>query len=240
MLTACFRLRAISQLIMESGLSSLFERLKADVQSDWDAYVHHPFVLGLGDGTLSKPSFQHYLVQDYLFLIEFARAYAIGVYKAPNALEMRKASAGMHAILDETSLHLKLCAGWGLSQDSVENTPESRATIAYTRFVQEAGLRGDMLDLVVALSPCVVGYAEIGTDLAASGTGLDDANPYAAWISEYAGEGYQRVAEASLAQIDRLAALYLTEARYPRLLEIFRQAVRLEADFWQMGLDLAD
>ncbi|BCP53093.1 aminopyrimidine aminohydrolase [Kaistia sp. 32K] len=225
---------------METGLPSLFERLKSDAKADWEAYVRHPFVLGLGDGSLPKASFQHYLVQDYLFLIEFARAYAIGVYKAPNPLEMRKASAGMHAILDETSLHLKLCAEWGLSREAVENTAESRATVAYTRFVQEAGLRGDMLDLVVALSPCVVGYAEIGTALAASGTGLDDANPYAAWIREYAGEGYQDVARQSLAQIDRLAALSMTEARYPRLLEIFRQAVRLEADFWQMGLDIAD
>ncbi len=225
---------------METGLSNLFERLKSDVAADWQAYVRHPFVLGLGDGTLPKASFQHYLVQDYLFLIEFARAYAIGVYKAPNAEEMRKASAGMHSILDETNLHLTLCAEWGLSQDAVERTVESRATVAYTRFVQEAGLRGDMLDLIVALSPCVVGYAEIGTDLAASGTGLDGTNPYTAWIREYAGEGFQAVAQASLAQIDRLAALSLTEARYPRLLETFRQATRLEADFWQMGLDIAD
>lgn len=225
---------------METGLSSLFERLKSDVAADWQAYVRHPFVLGLGDGTLPRASFQHYLVQDYLFLIEFARAYAIGVYKAPNAMEMRKASDGMHSILNETNLHLTLCAEWGLSREAVEKTAEGRATTAYTRFVQEAGLRGDMLDLVVALSPCVVGYAEIGTDLAATGRGLDGANPYTAWIQEYAGEGYQPVARASLAQIDRLAAEYLTEARYPRLLETFRQAVRLEADFWQMGLDLAD
>ena len=225
---------------MEIGLSSLFERLKSDAAADWQAYVRHPFVLGLGDGTLPKASFQHYLVQDYLFLIEFARAYAIGVYKAPNPEEMRKASEGMHSILNETNLHLKLCAEWGLSREAVEKTKEARATVAYTRFVQEAGLRGDMLDLVVALSPCVVGYAEIGTALAASGTGLDGSNPYAAWIREYEGEGFQAVAQASLAQIDRLAALSLTEARYPRLLEIFRQATRLEADFWQMGLTIAD
>jgi thiaminase/transcriptional activator TenA len=225
---------------METGLPSLFERLKSDAKSDWDAYIRHPFVLGLGDGSLQKASFQHYLVQDYLFLIEFARAYAIGVYKAPNPDEMRKAADGMHAILNETSLHLTLCAEWGLSREAVEKTAEARATVAYTRFVQEAGLRGDMLDLVVALSPCVVGYAEIGSALAASGTGLDGGNPYAPWIREYAGEGYQAVAQASLAQIDRLAALSLTEARYPRLLETFRQATRLEADFWQMGIELAD
>lgn len=216
----------------------LFERLKRDAAPAWSAYIGHEFVRGLGDGSLPKPAFQHYLVQDYLFLIEFARAYAIGVYKAPDLAEMRKAADGIGAILGETSLHLRLCASWGLSPDAVAATRQARATIAYTRFVQEAGLRGDMLDLVVALSPCVVGYAEIGAALAARGQGLQDgSNPYAAWIAEYAGEAYQALAFDSLAQIDRLAARSLTEARYPALLALFEEAVRLEADFWQMGLD---
>lgn len=216
----------------------LFERLKRDAAPAWSAYIDHEFVRGLGDGSLPKAAFQHYLVQDYLFLIEFARAYAIGVYKAPDLAEMRKAADGIGAILNETSLHLRLCASWGLSPDAVAATRQARATIAYTRFVQEAGLRGDMLDLVVALSPCVVGYAEIGAALAARGQGLaDGSNPYATWIAEYAGEAYQALAFDSLAQIDRLAARSLTEARYPALLALFEEAVRLEADFWQMGLD---
>lgn len=221
--------------------SVLFERLKADAAVAWSAYVDHAFVRGLGDGTLPRTSFQHYLVQDYLFLIEFARAYAIGVYKAPDLAEMRKAADGIAAILGETSLHLRLCAQWGLAPEAVASTRQARATVAYTRFVQEAGLRGDMLDLVVALSPCVVGYAEIGAALLRSGRGLDDGgNAYAPWIREYAGDGYQALAADSLAQMDRLAALALTEARYPRLLRLFEEAVRLEADFWQMGLDRAE
>ncbi|HWJ76282.1 MAG TPA: thiaminase II [Kaistia sp.] len=218
----------------------LFDRLKRDAAPAWSAYVDHAFVRGLGDGSLPRASFQHYLVQDYLFLIEFARAYAIGVYKAPDLTEMKKASDGIAAILGETSLHLRLCAEWGLAPDAVAATRQARATVSYTRFVQEAGLRGDMLDLVVALSPCVVGYAEIGKALAAAGIGLaDGSNPYAPWIREYAGDGYQALAADSLAQIDRLAALFLTEARYEKLLAIFDEAVRLEADFWQMGLDRA-
>ena len=222
-------------------MTSLFDRLKRDAAPEWAAYVEHPFVRGLGDGSLPAASFRHYLVQDYLFLIEFARAYAIGVYKAPNLMEMRKAAAGVEAILAETNLHLTLCAGWGLDAAAIEEAPAARATIAYTRFVQEAGLRGDLLDLVVGLSPCVVGYAEIGTALAARAPRLaEDNHPYAAWIREYAGEAYQAIAAESLDQIERLARDYLTEARYPRLLEIFRQAVRLEAEFWQMGLTLAD
>ncbi|MBB5754639.1 thiaminase II [Prosthecomicrobium pneumaticum] len=221
-------------------MSGLFERLKGDAAAAWSAYVEHDFVRGLGDGTLPEAAFRHYLVQDYLFLIEFARAYALGVSKAPTLADMRKSAGAMTGILGEMSLHIRLCAGWGIDAAALEAAPPARAMLAYTSFVLEAGRRGDYLDLIVALSPCVVGYAEIGTRLAARPHGRDPANPYAPWIAEYAGEAYQALAAEARAELDRIGAVYLTEARYPRLAALFAQATRLEADFWQMGLDQAD
>jgi thiaminase (transcriptional activator TenA) len=218
----------------------LFERLKAGAAEEWRAYVGHTFVQRMADGSLPHAAFRHYLVQDYLFLIHFARAYALAVYKSGSLEEMRGAHAGLKAILDmEMELHVRLCGRWGLSPADLERAPESRATLAYTRFVLESGLRGDLLDLHVALAPCVIGYAEIGAALAASPGALAEANPYREWIAEYAGEAYQRVAADARRHLDRLAALSLTDARLPRLETIFGQATRLEADFWQMGLDRA-
>lgn len=218
----------------------LFDRLKAATASDWNAYVDHPFVRGLGDGTLPVESFRHYLAQDYLFLIQFARAYALAVFKGETLAEMRQAASGVSAILDEMSLHVRLCEGWGLTAAELETVPEARATVAYTRYVIDTGLRGDLLDLQVALAPCVVGYAEIGETLAARPGALDASNPYRDWIAEYAGEGYRDVARRSRAALDASAAVRLSEARFDRLVAIFRQATRLEADFWQMGLTRAD
>jgi thiaminase/transcriptional activator TenA len=105
--------------------------------------------------------------------------------------------------------------------------------------VLDAGMRGDLLDLMTALSPCVIGYAEIGAAWAKAPRGLAADNPYRGWVAEYSGAGYQAVAADARSELDRLAATRLTEARYPRLLQLFRQATRLEADFWQMGIDLA-
>ncbi len=219
----------------------LFDRLAAAGAADWHRYVDHPFVRGMGDGTLPDAAFRHYLVQDYLFLVHFARAYALAVYKGRNLADMRAALGGLQAILDvEMDLHVSLCAGWGLPAEALETAAESRATMAYTRYVLETGLRGDLLDLQVALAPCVIGYAEIGRRLAADPAALAPANPYRVWIAEYSGEAYQRVAQAARETLDRLAADSLTPARFPRLLTIFRQACRLEADFWEMGLTLAD
>lgn len=221
--------------------TSLFERLKADASTEWKAYCKHPFVEQMGDGSLPEACFRHYLIQDYLFLIQFARAYALAIYKAPSLELMRSSHEGLKAILDvEMQLHLKLCKEWGLSSVEVEQVPEARVTIAYTRFVLEAGQSGDLLDLFVALAPCMIGYGEIGARLARERSGQGSENPYSVWISEYSSDEYQEIAKSTIELLDRLAKMYLTEARYPKLQELFRQATRLEADFWQMGLDLAD
>ena len=147
---------------------SFFERLKAEASTEWRAYTEHPFTNGMADGSLPEPAFRHYLVQDYLFLIEFARAYALSVYKSPKLDDMREGAAGLSAILDvEMDLHVKLCAGWGLSPSDLEQAPPAAEMLAYTRYVLDAGMRGDLLALKVALAPCVIGYAEIATRLAA-------------------------------------------------------------------------
>jgi thiaminase (transcriptional activator TenA) len=215
---------------------SFFERLKAAASAEWRAYTEHPFTNAMADGSLDEAAFRHYLAQDYLFLIEFARAYALAIYKSPALGNMREAAAGLSAILDvEMDLHVKLCAGWGLSPGDLERTPPAAEMLAYTRYVLDTGMRGDLLALKVALAPCVIGYAEIATRLAAR-PGADAAtNPYRVWIAEYAGAPYQEVAAKAQAQLDRLADLYATPAREAELIVVFKEATRLEADFWEMG-----
>ena len=103
---------------------SFFEQLKTAAAAEWRAYTEHPFTEGLAEGSLAEAAFRHYLVQDYLFLIEFARAYALAVYKSPQLADMREAAGGLSAILDvEMNLHIKLCAGWGLSPSDLEQAP---------------------------------------------------------------------------------------------------------------------
>lgn len=215
---------------------SFFERLRARAHAEWRAYTEHPFTNGMADGSLPAVAFRHYLVQDYLFLIEFARAYALSVYKSPSLADMREGAAGLSAILDvEMGLHVKLCAGWDLSPADLEQAPPAAEMLAYTRYVLDAGMRGDLLALKVALAPCVIGYAEIAARLDKRAGAHDAANPYRVWIAEYSGAAYQEVAAAARAHLDRLADRYATPAREAELAAIFREATRLEADFWQMG-----
>jgi len=218
----------------------LFNSLKSGCQSDWAAYTKHRFVLELGAGTLPKASFRYYLQQDYLFLIHFARAYALAAFKADDLDELRLAAAAVSAILDtEMGLHVEFCERWGISEAEMAALPEDPANIAYTRYVLERGLSGDSLDLAAALAPCVVGYAEIGSWLADNATVQGDDNPYQEWINTYADDDYQEVAWSHAGQLDRLLERRGGPSRMKNLQRTFAEATRLEVGFWQMGIDAA-
>lgn len=216
----------------------LFPKLRSAGADAWSHYVNHAFVAQIAAGSLREAAFRHYLGQDYLFLIHFARAYALAAYKADTLSEIRDAAAGMSAIVDtEMALHVAYCANWGLDEPAMEALPEDSATMAYTRYVLEKGGQGDLLDLYVALAPCVIGYGEIGARLAEDPGTKRDGNPYLSWIEMYAGEEYQNVAKAHGAALDRLWQSRAGGQRLSALSRTFAQATRLEIDFWQMGLD---
>jgi thiaminase/transcriptional activator TenA len=211
----------------------LFRRLRAHCAADWQAYTWHGFVRRLSDGSLPLAAFQDFLIQDYLFLIQFARAKALAVFKAESLEAMREKTASISAILAETSLHLGYCAEWGIPEATVRATAESAETVSYTRYVIDRGLAGDILDLEVALAPCTVGYGEVALRILADPDRKKDGNPYQSWIEAYASEGYQAAgARPAATRIDALEESH----GGPRALpdaggDTFGEAARLEQRF---------
>jgi len=219
-----------------SGEGGLFARLKEANAEAWHAYTQHDFVRWLADGSLPEAAFCRYLAQDYLFLIQFARAYALAAYKSDRLADIRQAASSLSAIVDhEMGLHVAFCKGWGLSEAEMEAEPEARETLAYTRFVLERGMAGDVLDLHVALAPCFIGYAEIARAIGP----VPADNPYRAWVEMYAGDEYQDAAAGEARLLDDLMERRGGQGRFTSLSATFGAASRLEADFWQMGLDAA-
>ncbi len=215
-----------------------FPRWRVAAGDHWASYTEHAFVAGLGDGTLPRAAFLHYLAQDYVFLTHFSRAWALAVTKADSLSEMRLAGGILHALItEEMPLHVRTCAGHGIDEAALFATEERVENLAYTRFVLEAGHAGDFLDLMAALAPCVLGYGEIGARLMPKA----GQTPYREWIEAYGGAGYQGVCVSVGALIDeavesRIGAAPETSPRWASLCRTFRTATRLEAGFWDMGL----
>lgn len=216
-----------------------FARWRAACGGAWQDYTHHAFVEGLRDGSLPRASFLHYLVQDYVFLVHFARAWSLAVVKADTLDEMKVCAGTVDALVNhEMALHVQTCAAAGIDEATLFAASEAFENLAYTRYVMDAGLHGDFLDLMAALAPCCFGYGEIGTRLAA--TAAPD-TPYRDWINTYCDDGYQGAMVTVGQMIDRAVTHRLgdaptTSARWPRLQARFDMATRLEVAFWEMGL----
>lgn len=221
-----------------SDYGNAFALMRDAAQGPWRDYTRHAFVEGLRDGTLPRAAFLHYLRQDYVFLIHFSRAWALAVVKSETHAEMLAASSTVNGLIsEEMQLHIGICEAEGISQDELFATPERAENLAYTRYVLEAGFSGDLLDLLAALAPCVMGYGEIGTRLAAEAT----SDTYRDWIDAYSSSEYQKACQAvgellDSALIRRLGANFRTTPRWGRLCQTFRTATELEVNFWQMGL----
>ena len=222
-----------------SRYGTTFALWRAGCPGPWQAYTHHVFVQGLADGTLPAASFLHYLVQDYVFLVHFARAWSLGVVKAETLDEMKVCARTVDALVNhEMGLHVQTCAAAGITEATLFAATEEFENLAYTRYVMDAGIQGDFLDLMAALAPCCFGYGEIGQRLAGSAC-LD--TPYRSWIDIYADEDYQSVMETVGQMIDaavmrRLGSDPSKTARWPQLQARFATATRLEVGFWDMGL----
>jgi len=216
----------------------VFAELRKSCPETWQDYTHHAFVEGLKDGTLPTEAFLHYLRQDYVFLIHFSRAWALAIVKAETHDEMLGAVGTVNALIsEEIKLHVGICKEAGISEEELFATREAPANLAYTRYVLEAGFSGDYLDLLAALTPCVMGYGEIGTRLKEEMS----SDIYGDWINTYGSDEYQEVCMAAGKLIDesverRIGTDYLNSPRWPKICEKFYMATELEVGFWQMGL----
>lgn len=221
-----------------SAYGKAFTLMRDAAQDPWRDYTRHAVVEGMKDGTLPRAAFLHYLRQDYVFLIHFSRAWALAVVKSETHSEMLTAVGTVNALVsEEMQLHIGLCEAAGIAQEDLFATPERPENLAYTRFVLEAGYSGDLLDLLAALAPCVMGYGEIGARLATEAT----SETYRDWIDTYAGDDYQGACKAVGELLDqaltrRIGAEFETSPRWNRLCQTFRTATELEVNFWQMGL----
>ncbi|OLL24495.1 putative hydroxymethylpyrimidine/phosphomethylpyrimidine kinase 2 isoform B [Neolecta irregularis DAH-3] len=202
----------------------------------WTEYVDHSFVRQLAEGTLDKKAFMYYLVQDYMWLRHYARAHSLAGYKASTLSQSASSAAIVLYIEREIVLHKSFFDDFGISENDINTTPESVESMAYSRYLLDLGLQGDWMGLQVGLSPCLLGYGVIAKRLLTDSKIKRENNPYHRWIENYAGQDYERAVRLGQELLEE-HALKQSTSRIAELVDIFAHATRLEAAFWQMGLD---
>lgn len=191
----------------------------------WTAIMDHPMVTHLGDGTLDEAPFRYWVRQDYVYLEDYSRVFALAAATAPSLDRMGTFAELLDATLNtEMDLHRSYAAKFGISNEDLEATTPSPTTQAYTDFLVRVAAQGTFGDTVAVLLPCMWGFNETGHRLAA--TGLPDHPEYAEWIEMYSGDEFTELtdwcktlmnevaAESTASDKDRFKELFLTSARY--------------------------
>ncbi|KAK4167684.1 putative hydroxymethylpyrimidine/phosphomethylpyrimidine kinase 2 [Cladorrhinum sp. PSN259] len=206
---------------------------RPDVAPVWKEYTHHPFVMAMGNGTLPIESFKGYLIQDYIYLIHFARANALASYKAKSLEDIAASAAIVTHIFKEMQLHINYCEGFGITKNDMENTEEKEACTAYTRYVLDIGNSEDWLALQISMAPCLLGYGVIAKHLHADPQSKREGNMYWTWIENYVAQDYLLAVKTGSELLERHAVLQ-SPARIEELVKIFIHATKMEIAFWEM------
>ncbi|KRE10257.1 thiaminase II [Bacillus sp. Root239] len=213
------------------------ERLYEKLQPIWRQNHNHPFVQGMGDGTLEKEKFRFYMIQDYLYLIEYAKLFAIGAMKATDLQAMGKFAALLDSTLnEEMSLHREYAKKFQISEKELEKAQPSPTTLAYTHYMLHVGQSGTLAELVAALLPCMWSYWEIGKELSEKPGAENEF--YREWIEMYSSEEFGELATWCINLFDSLTE-DKSEAELEKLEEIFLNTTRFEYMFWDMAYNEA-
>ena len=195
------------------------------------ANVDHPFVKGLGDGSLPLDKFQYYLKQDYIFLFYYCKVLALASSKSNTENIMSK----WVSLLDETlnsemNLHRNFCKEYGISEAELENTEKDSSTEKYCNFLLKNAEENSIEFIAVSLLPCQWGYQEIGQNLSKN-PNLDPKSFNYKWIESYSSPEYQEVTNWLKNYVDEIGK-DLNLVNKDIFNKLFQSGIKFEIEFW--------
>jgi thiaminase/transcriptional activator TenA len=213
--------------------SDFYREMRQKADPLWQAVFKHPFVRGIGDGSLSRDRFEFYLKQDYLYLMDFNRVFALACAKSRILGEMEAFATLLNTTLKtEMELHRKTCAAFGIPTHELTKTRKGMITGAYTDFLLRTSYEGGLSEILAVLSPCACGYAEIGQSLGAGE--LPDDPFYRDWIRTYSSREFLDLADWLVEKMNEHARGASTKRREDWY-RLYETSARFEYLFFDMS-----
>ncbi len=208
--------------------------LYKSTQSIWGNCISHPFVQGIGHGTLERDKFRFYIIQDYLFLLEYAKVFALGVIKASDEMVMREFSNAIQDILNnEMSIHNHYIKELQITLKELKNAHPTLTNKSYTSYMLAEGFKGSIKEVTVAVLACAWSYLVIAQNLSQIPNALEHAF-YGHWIKGYSSKEFQACVTWNINLLDSLT-LASSKQEIEKLKDIFTTTSEYEYLFWDMA-----
>jgi thiaminase/transcriptional activator TenA len=199
----------------------------------WRAIEQHPFLRELHAGTLPMERFTYFILQDYVYLLDFAQVLCLGGAKSPDleTLELFCRHA-LGAVEVERSFHASYGASLGLLRQQLDGVTKGPATVAYINHLQSVARGGTLGELVAAVLPCYWIYGDAGKRLRKGAP--EKPKIYREWIETYAGESFWKPVREQIRLMDKLGAAASRDEK-KRMAENFFLSSRYEWSFWEQA-----
>lgn len=210
------------------------DRLYETIEPVWKSYLEHPFVKGIGEGNVDEKKFIHYMKQDYVYLIEYSRVFAIGATKANDLNTMTIFANLLHGTMNfEMDLHREYAEKFGITNEELEATKPSSTMTSYTSYMISQAQLGGVENAIAAVLACAWSYNWIGKQLA-KWPGATEHELYGNWVKMYSSDGFTKIAKDCIDLINDLAK-DKPEHELKKLEEIFVKTSYFEYMFWDMA-----
>lgn len=211
------------------------ERLLLACGDIWEAYNRHPFVLGIEDGTLDREKFKYYIIQDYLYLEEYAKVFALGIAKAKSPETIGLFSKYVTLLTEgEMDIHRGYMGRFGVSREELEAVPRALDNLSYTSYMLRVAYEEGEAEILTAILSCAYSYEVIARKIVDHNPKAADHPFYGDWVRGYSDAQYGEANRLLLDMTDKLTRDY-TEPQIRHLIDIFVACSRYEMAFWDLA-----
>lgn len=214
------------------------ERLLDTTTEIWEEYNRHPFVLGIQNGTLSKEKFRYYMIQDYLYLEDYAKTFAIGVAKAKSIRIANLFAKYINVMNGELNVHEGYFAKLNITQEEINSIPRALDNLSYTSYMLRVAYEEGEAEILAAILSCAYSYEFIAKNIVKNNPSSVNDEFYGDWIKGYISESYSAENIVLLEELNSLTRKY-TEQQIQHLVDIFLACSRYELAFWEMAWNLS-
>jgi len=230
-------------------------------QTFWDAAYpmiavteNHPFLVSMVDGTLEEDNFKYYVVQDALYLKDFADCLRRVADKAPTAKDTQRLSDfATGAEQCELALHDSFFKEWkivapdGSNDDPMQQMPNC---LLYTSYMKKVVATESYAHGLAVLLPCFWVYMHVGHVMLELREKIDKEEgaierrkpQYDAWIDMYAGDEFEKEVRDFIAMVNAECERIQSsdedgeaKAGLKRMEQHFIMGCKLEHMFWDQA-----
>lgn len=213
------------------------KRLLAATEEIRKAYNAHPFVVGIQNGTLDKEKFLYYIIQDFLYLKDYAKVFAIGVAKAKDTDTANLFAKYIAVMNGELDIHSGYMGRFHVTQEEIDRMSPSLDNLSYTSYMLRIAYEEGEAEILAAILSCAYSYERIAKKILENNPDSLRDSFYGDWIRTYTSDEYAAGNVILLDTLDALSTHY-SEKQLQHLVDIFIACSRYELAFWQMAWEM--